>query len=356
MKLPTGIAPRRTIAALPAERGIREGRAGNLRLDFNENTLGCSPAVLRAIRRVTPERVAMYPEYESARRRMARFFGVRPEELALTNGADEALRLVFDAFVERGDRVLMAHPTFTMYSIYAALFAARVIGLRYDAAMRFPLAEALSALRRASGAPRLFFLANPNNPTGTLLGAEEIRRLVEAARRTLVVVDEAYFEFCGVTVLPWIRRYPHLVVVRTFSKANGLAGLRLGCLMAGEQTARAFRRAQPPFPVNCLALEAALAAIGDAGYRREYAREVLRARRELENALNRLGVRAFPSGGNFLLADFGPAAGRVLRALERNSILVRDREADFGRPGFLRITVGTRGQMARVVRVLESAL
>jgi histidinol-phosphate aminotransferase len=336
-----------------AEHGLREGRAGYLRLDYNENTVGCSPAVKAALARMTREEVAMYPEYEATRRRLARYFRVRPEELVLSNGADESLRLIFDAFVERDDRILLAHPTFTMYYLYAALFEARITQLRYDAQMRFPLEDVLRALRAK---PRVFFLANPNNPTGTLVPAEDIRRILGAATRTLVVVDEAYFDFSGVTVLPWINRYPNLVVVRTFSKANGMAGLRLGCLMSDSETALAFRKAQPPFPVNTPALVAARAAAADRGYVKQYVKEILKNRRNLENALNRSGVRCFPSGGNFLLADFGPRAPQILKALERKRILLRDRTQDFGRPGFIRITIGTRPQMARLTRALEEIL
>lgn len=347
------IPPRRAILSMGAEHGLREGREGFLRLDCNENTVGCSPRVRQALARLTRQQVAMYPEYEAARRRLARHFGVQPAELTLSNGADESLRLIFDAFVERGDRILLVHPTFTMYYLYAALFAARIEKLHYDAQMRFPLEDVLGALRRS---PRVFFLANPNNPTGTLVSAAEIRRVLEAATRTLVVVDEAYFEFSGVTVLPWIRRFPQLVVVRTFSKAFGMAGLRLGCLMACRETTTAFRAAQPPFPVNTAALVAARAAVADARFAHTYVREVLRARRELENGLNRLGVRAFPSAGNFLLVDFGPQAPRILRALARRDILLRDRAPDFSRVGPVRITVGTRPQMARLLRELEAVL
>jgi len=347
------IPPRSAIRRMPAELGLREGRERFLRLDYNENTAGCSHTVRAAIARVSAAGVAMYPQFEATRKDLARFFGVRPAELALTNGADEALRLVFDAFVERGDKVLLADPTFTMYRVYAVLFAARVRARRYDPEMRFPLRDVLRELRHA---PRVLFLANPNNPTGTLLSRREIAQVLRAARRTLVVLDEAYFDFSGVTVLPWIRRYPNLVVIRTFSKASGMAGLRLGCMMANARLSALLRRAQPPFPVNTLALAAARAAVRDRAGIRRFVREVAAARAETQTALTRLGVRWWPSAGNFLLADLGPRAGRILRSLERRGILLRDRSRDFGRAGPVRITVGTRPQMRRVIRVLERLL
>jgi len=327
-----------------------EGRAGKLRLDFNENTIGCSPVVRRALARMTRESLAMYPEYEATTRRLARFFRVRPAELVLANGADDALRLIADTYVEKGSAVLLAEPTFTMYRFYAELAGARVVALRYDDSMRFPLDQALQALRRR---PRVLFLANPNNPTGTLLAQESLRRILAGAPQTLVVVDEAYYEFSRATVLPWIRRFGNLVVVRTFSKATGLAGLRLGCLFANQEVMDVMRRACSPFPVNTAALVAAEAAVRDARFVRNYAREVTLSKQALAGALERMKIPVFSSAGNFLLADFGVRAPRLLTGLERQGILLRDRSSDFGRAGYVRITVGTRAQTQRLIGALK---
>ena len=237
-----------------------EGREGKLRLDFNENTVGCSPAVLRALRGITREQLTLYPEYELSVRRLAKSFGVRPAEMLLTNGVDDALRLLMETFIDPGNTVLIPEPTFSMYRFFSEVAGARVETVRYDEAMRFPLQATLKALRRA---PRVLFLANPNNPTGTLLDRAALTRILDAAPRTLVVVDEAYFEFSGLTVLPWIRKRHNLVVSRTFSKAAGLAALRLGALFAQAKLADAMRRAFTPYPVNSAALVAAEAAIGD---------------------------------------------------------------------------------------------
>jgi histidinol-phosphate aminotransferase len=340
---------RRAVARMRAPHVPIEGRAGKLRLDFNENTQGCSPKVRAALALITRERVGMYPEYEAARRRLARFFRVAPAELLLANGADDALRLIADAFLECGSRVLVVEPTFPMYHHYVAVADARLVRLRHDAEMRFPLADALRALRRG---PRVFFLANPNNPTGTLVGRNDLRAILRAAKKTIVVVDEAYWEFAGVTALPWIRRYPNLLVARTFSKAAGLAGLRIGCLFGNRELIAEIRKTQPPFAVNSAAMIAAEAAIQDTSYIRRYVREVRLARKELATALAGQGIKVFPSGANFLLADFGSRAPAILRALARQGILLRDRTADFGRGGYVRITVGTRPQMRRLVRAL----
>jgi histidinol-phosphate aminotransferase len=327
-----------------------EGREGKLRLDFNENTVGCSPSVLRALRHVTAEQLAMYPEYENSVRRLARYFGVRPTEMLLTNGVDDALRLLMEVFIELGNAVLIPEPTFSMYRFFSQAAGARIVSVRYDEAMNFPLEATLRELRRS---PHILFIANPNNPTGTLLDETALTRILDAARRTVVLVDEAYFEFSGVTVLRWIRHRPNLIVSRTFSKAAGLAALRIGALLARSDIISAMRRAFTPYPVNSLALTAAEAAIKDEKFLRAYRENVLQSRSELARGLEQMGARVFPSGANFVLADFGPGGSRLVKRLARRGILVRDRASEFGRDGFVRITAGTVQQTQRLLKAIK---
>jgi histidinol-phosphate aminotransferase len=333
-----------------------EGRAGKLRLDFNENTVGCSPAVLEALKRLTPEQIAIYPEYEATTKRLARYFRARPDEMLLTNGIDDALHVLIDTFVEPGSTVLIVEPTFSMYRFYAQLAGARIralrygIEMRYEAETRFPQEQVLRALKRK---PRALLLANPNNPTGTLITQDQIRAILRGAPRTLVLVDEAYFEFAGTTVLPWIRRYPNLVVSRTFSKTAALAALRLGFLFASKEIIAALRRADSPYPVNIAARVAAEAMIRDPRSMRYYAEMIVRNRAPLMNSLENMGGRVYPSDANFLLVDFGKLATRMVARLERQGILVRDRASEFGREGFMRITVGTAEQNDRLLRAIH---
>lgn len=327
-----------------------EGREGKLRLDFNENTVGCSPAVLRALQTVTAEQLAMYPEYENSVRRLAANFGVRPSEMLLTNGVDDALRLLMEVFVEPGDAVLIPEPTFSMYRFFSQVAGARVISVRYDEKMNFPVEATLRELRRS---PHILFIANPNNPTGTLLDEASLARILDAAPRTVVLVDEAYFDFSGLTVLHWIRRRPNLIVSRTFSKAAGLAALRMGALFARSDVIAAMRRAFTPYPVNSLALVAAEAAIGDEKFLRAFIRDVLESRSLLARGLEQLGARVFPSSANFVLADFGRGGTRLVKQLARRGILVRDRASEFGRDGFMRITAGTTAQTQRLLKTIK---
>lgn len=341
---------RPSVARIHDYEAPEEGREGKLRLDFNENTVGCSPSVLRALRKVTPERLAMYPEYEKSVRRLAASFQVRPSEMLLTNGVDDALRLLMEVFIQPGDSVLIAEPTFSMYRFFSQVAGARIVSARYDEGMRFPLEPMIAELAHS---PNVLFIANPNNPTGTLLDEPALARMLDAAPSTVVLIDEAYFEFSGLTVLPWIRRRPNLIVSRTFSKAAGLAALRLGALFARADLIAAMRRAFTPYPVNSLALTAAEAAIGDRKFLRTYIAQVRESREKLTQGLEQLGARVFPSGANFVLADFGPGATRLVKRLARRGILVRDRASEFGRDGFVRITAGTVPQTRTLLKAIR---
>lgn len=347
------VMPRHALAEGRDRPPMLENRGGKLRLDMNENLLGCSPKARTALRRLNVETLTMYPEKETAIARLAPAFGVRPDEMLVVGGIDEALRLIADAYIERGRSVLLVEPTFPMYRFYAEQRDARIRTLRYDREMRFPLREVLRVL---STGPSVFFLANPNNPTGNLLDARTLGTILKAAARALVVVDEAYFEFSGVTMLPQIRRRRNLAVTRTFSKATGLAGLRVGCIFAHRDVATILKRAQAPFPVGTAALVAAEAALKDRAFVRRAVQTIRQGRATLEQGLSRLGVRVFPSAANFVLVDFGERGPAITDALERRGILARDQGSSFDRPGFVRITIGNEKQMRRFLSVLETLL
>jgi histidinol-phosphate aminotransferase len=325
-----------------------EGREGKIRLDFNENTTGCSAAARRALARLSAKQIATYPEYEVATRKLARYFRVDPEELLLTNGGDDALRVFFDTFVEPRSDVLICEPTFPMYRYYAEIAGAHVKVLRYGKNMEFPLGEALAALRKR---PRVFFLANPNNPTGTLVDSAAVRELLRAVKHTVVVLDEAYAEFSVESAVSWVRRYPHLFVARTFSKAEGMAGLRLGAVIGHRDSLSFVRRAMPPYPVNLAALVAGVAAVEERKTIARYVRDVKRLRAWFGRELERRGVRVFPSAANFVLADFGKDGPAFFKTLARRNILVRERSHDLG-PGFARITIGTEGELKKLLKIL----
>lgn len=313
-----------------------------LRLHANENTAGCSPAVLAALRQAlrAPD-LAAYPDYQPAQREIAAAFGVAPGEMLLTNGGDEAIQLLFQTYVDPGDQVILLRPSYSMYRFYAALSAANVCELDYERpGFAFPMAAMLAAIRPTT---RAILLANPNNPTGGCISTAAIECILRAAPQAAVLMDEAYFDFCGTTALPLLPACPNLFVCRTFSKAHGLAALRLGCLFSHPANIAAVRRAQSPYSVNLGALLAARASLRHPAYLRAYVQEVASARALAAAGLRALGFRVHAGCANFLLFEAGGRASALCAALAARGILLRDCGRDI--PGAVRLTLGTRSQM-----------
>lgn len=343
--------PRAAVVRMAPYSPPTSGRAGKLRLDFNENTVGCSPEVVRFLReRLSEDALAVYPEYEDARRELAAFFGVAGDELLLTNGTDEAIQLLVNTYVDDGEDVLLLRPSYAMYRFYAEVAGASIREIDYrDGDLAFPLEELLEAIRPAT---RLLLVANPNNPTGTATDQSGLCRILDRAGSAAVLVDEAYFDFCGVTALGLRARYPNLFVSRTFSKVYGMAALRIGCLISTASNTAWLRKAQSPYSVNALAALAARAAIRDAEYARRYVAESLEGRRLLYEGFDRLLIPYVPSQANFVLFRAGDRAREVRDRLHEQSVLVRDRSYEL--PGCVRVTAGTPVQVRRFFMALES--
>jgi histidinol-phosphate aminotransferase len=344
------LRPRRAVERLKAYHPPREGRGGKLRLDFNENTVGCAPQVIRALRnKLDGDWLSRYPEYEEARETLARYFGVSADELLLANGTDDAIKMVCDTFVGPGDELIVPAPTFPVYEFFHTVAGGRTTRVRYDQKFRLTARMLLSAVNKRT---RWMAIANPNNPTGTIVSQRDLRTILREAPDVLVLVDEAYVDFSGQTVLPWIKKYPNLVVTRTFSKAFGLAALRLGCILTNAEITGPMHRAQNPFAVNSLALACALEAIKHDPYVARYARQVCNNRGKLCRFLDKAGIPYVPSSSNFVLARIGAKASEIALKLRAQDILVRDWSYDPRLQGYLRFTVGSSEQTRRLIRGL----
>ena len=345
------LSPREAVRTLPSYHPPLAGRDG-LRLDFNENTVGCSPRVLECLRRLLPEQIAKYPEREPVEAVVADMLGIAAPELLLTNGVDEAIHLLCETYLEPGDETLIVVPTYSMYRIYMMAAGARVISLPAGNDFCFPVEDLCSSI---SPRTRLIAIANPNNPTGAVASAEDLLRIAHAAPDAAVLVDEAYFEFYGQTMLTAYGRVPNLFVARTFSKAYGLAGLRIGALIGDPDHMRAVRRVSSPYNVNAVALGCLPYALGDQAYIQQYVSEVRESRKRLERALEASGIQFWPSHANFVLARVGAAASFVDGMLRRG-ILVRDRSDDHGCGGCVRITLGPRAHADRLLTALQETV
>lgn len=329
------------------------GDRSGLRLDFNENTLACSPRVREALGAISTADLTRYPERGPIEAMVARHHGLLPEQVLLTNGVDEAIHVLCQTYLDPGERMLFSVPTYTMYDVYGSGADATLDRVMAGADFSFPLEAMLAAIRPET---RLIAVANPNSPTGQTVKREQLLALIAAAPHAAVLVDEAYFHFFGESVMDLVGQVPNLIVARTFSKAYGLAGLRLGMLAASAEQMEWMRRVISPYSVNTLALACLPPALADQSYLNWYVEEVRQARTELEQALDRLGLARWPSEANFVLVRVGDKHREFTQALRARRVLVRDRSADPGCAGCVRITVGTREQTRAAVQAIEESL
>ena len=329
------------------------GNRDALRLDFNENTLACSPRVREVLGRISADALTRYPERKPVEAIVAAYLGLAASQVALTNGVDEAIHVLFETFLEAGDELLLPVPTYAMYEIYASSTDARVVAVQAADDLKFPFERLLAAITPRT---KIIAIASPNSPSGSAATRAQILEIARHARQALLLVDEAYFHFHGETVIDQIGTMPNLVVARTFSKAYGLAGLRLGLLAGPEETMRWVRRVLSPYSVNALALACLPSALEDTAYLDWYVSEVLAARTEFEAALDAAGLCRWPSRANFILVEIGPQHAEFVRLMSASGVLVRDRSSDPGCDGRVRITIGTREQMRQAVMALNEAI
>jgi histidinol-phosphate aminotransferase len=344
------VKPRAAVVAMAPYHPPTGNRHDKVRLDFNENTVGCSLKVIEALKEgLTADSLTIYPDYTSVRATLSAFFQVSPDELLLTNGTDEAIQVLINTYIDDGDEVIVFRPSYAMYRFYCEVAGAKLVEVAYvPPAVEFPLTELLAAITPDT---RAVLVSNPNNPTGTAIGLAAIEQILNAAPNAAVLIDEAYFEFCGVTALGLLHRYPNLFVSRTFSKVYGMAAMRIGCLFSQAANVQYLHKAQSPYSVNMLAAMAAEAAVRDTAYVARYVEQALQSRRLLEQGFDKLGIRYVPSAANFILGYFGDRAIEVCDVLRKHAILVRDRSYEI--PGGVRITVGTPEQAQQVLTELE---
>jgi histidinol-phosphate aminotransferase len=348
--LKPALEPREAVIRMAPYSPPTGGRLDKLRMDFNENTVGCSPRIAQFLRdNITQALMSVYPDYTGVRECLAPHFGVEPSQVLLTNGTDEAIQVLINTYVDDGDEVLLMRPSYAMYRFYAEVAGAAIREVDFQPPdFEFPIERLIDAITPRTKA---VLLANPNNPTGTGFTLDFIERILTHAPQAAVLIDEAYFEFSGITALPLLPRARNLFVSRTFSKVYGMAAMRMGCLFSQDSNIAFLHKAQSPYSVNTLAAMAASEAVKDTDYISHYVTETLAARDLLCKGLEKLGIPYTSSSANFVLGHFGRRAIEVRDALRGRAILVRDRSYEI--PGGVRITVGTCDQTERVLNELD---
>ena len=346
------VKPRKAVLEMPEYHPPLAGRTA-LRLDFNENTFGSSPRVMERLRAVTAEELTKYPEREPVERIVAKHFGLQAEQVLLTNGVDEAIHLMCCAFLEAEDEALIATPSFFMYDVSVQMMTPRLRKVQADATMEFPFERFMAAITEQT---KLIIVASPNNPTGAVAGREHLLAIAAAAPQAVLMVDEAYYHFDGASVMGDLAALPNMIVARTFSKAYGLANLRIGMLAGNAELLKYVRKVSSPYNVNGVALDCLPVALADEEYVAWYSEQVRAGRQRMMDGLRELGVPFFPSHANFVLMSIGPKHKELVHAMRANGVLLRDRSADPGCDGFVRITIGVEEHVTRGLAALKVCL
>jgi histidinol-phosphate aminotransferase len=330
-----------------------------LRLHQNENTAGCSPRVLEALRTLRADQIGFYPPYSAATEACARYLGVSSGAVHLTNGLDEGimslavvcLRPLADGLIPEA---IIPEPAFEIFKFDTEVVGGRPVTVAPEPNFQFPLERVLAAITPRT---RLVFLTNPNNPTGVPMPLEAIRTISAAVpEEAIVFVDEAYADFSGTTFLPQLATCPNVIVGRTFSKAFGLAGLRIGCLVGAADRLDPIRLAIPVYSVNIAAVVAMQAALDDQSFVADYIRQVAESKALMYAACDRLGLTYWKSSANFVLVCAGERTAALVSGAAERGIYLRDRTTEPGCAGCVRIGAGIVEHTRRCIAVMEEVL
>jgi len=330
-----------------------------LRLHQNENTGGCSPRVLEALARLRPDQIGFYPPYAGATAAVARYLGVPEDRITLANGLDEGIMALAVAYLrpQAGGFVpeaIVPEPAFEIFRFDTAVAGGKLVQVMPRRDFSFPLDEVLAALTERT---RVVFLTNPNNPTGVSMPLAAVRTLAgRVPEGAVVFVDEAYAEFAGASFIPELSAHANVIVGRTFSKAFGLAGLRIGCLVGAADTMDPIRRAIPVYSVNVAAAAAIQAALGDLDHLNDYLRQVAESKALLYAACDRLGMSYVKSSSNFVLVCAGERTDALVKGAFSRGVYIRDRSTEPGCAGCIRIAAGIVEHTKRCIEVMEEVL
>jgi len=328
-----------SVQNLAPYQGPPADRIEKIRLDFNEVNLPPSPR-LSALK-FDPSLSGVYPQEDALIAKLAEHFQIDPKSFLVSNGSNEAITLILEAFIQEGDEVVIPFPTFSVYYLLLQSKNAKIKKISYDAELNFPRQQLLQA---AKNNPKLIILVNPNNPTGDMLKKAEIEEILQAAPDTLLVLDEAYVHFADEELWDLILRYENLIVLRTFSKAYALAGHRIGFALADPKTMALLYKVSLPFRVNHFSLKAAEIALDDEEHFRYILTTIKTEKAKMEKFLQSLKIDYLPSQTNFLLVKTGVWSKAIYLALAKQGIMVRHQGSNPLLKSYLRISMGTPAQ------------
>lgn len=342
--------PREEIKYMENYSAPLENRRNLLRLDFNENTVGPSPKVIEAIQAIKSNEISIYPEYNELKNKLCKtylnFKDLDIGEIGIFNGADAAINAIFNSYGEKGELFLTTNPTFGYYSPCATMRGMDTIQSEYIGRdFSFPIEDFELKLKKYK--PKLVFICNPNNPTGTVLKAEIIVELANNNKGCLFVIDELYEKFYGDSLLQKLNFNEHknIILIQSFSKTAGLAGLRIGFAFGHAELITNIDKVKGPYDVNSFAVTAALAALDDLSYIEKYVQEVKDARQWIMHKFDKSNVRSHFSGGNYFLIWPNKKPEILEINLRKKGILVRNMGNKKDIENSIRVSIGTKEQM-----------
>lgn len=322
-------------------------------LDLNESRWGCSSKVLDFLRKISAEEIGKYPDERKLVKLLADYYRVDEECIMLTNGADEGIRCVMDACIERGDEVVMVDPTFSIFEIVCKICSAEIKKVPYRKNLEYPVDEVINSIGEKT---KIVVVVNPDSPTGSWINRKEFIRILEGARDSFVLLDETYHHFAGETFVDLVRNYSNLIVIHSFSKAFGLAGLRLGYLVSQPENIKEIKKARLPFSVSSMAVAAGCEAMKDIDYIKYVVKEVNVEKEFLHRKLDEIGVEMKKTYTNFVLIDVGKKSKDVCKHLMENGILVKSLHEVPLLSKYIRVAVGKREDNEMLIDALRKVL
>jgi len=328
-------------------------RKNKIRLDLNESPLGCSPKVMEAIKSAHPDDISTYPEYQTLMEKIANCFEIKPENVLVSDGGDDAIRCVIDTYVEEKDEVIIPEPSYPMFEILCKIRGAKILKVPYDKDLSFPTEKVLGQINERT---RMIVLPNPGNPTGTSIKGKDLVQILK--RGKIVLLDEAYWHFAKKSYIRLIKDFDNLFVTQSFSKVFGLAGLRLGFLASEESNIQTVMKVALPFGVSSLAVMAGIAALDDKKFVEHIVKETEKEKRFLCQELEKFGnvLKVHKTDTNFLLVDLGELSDEIHKKLADKNVLVRRMDGYSVLKGFLRITIGKREDNLALLEAIKEAI
>ena len=344
---------RKSVAALSAYPISPVTRRDKLRLDLNENNFGCSPKVIEALSNPDRWDISAYPEYGELYQALSGRSALPVDHILVTNGADDGIRCLMQVFIEDGDKVVLSDPGFSIFNIFAAAAGAQLVKVAYLADLQFPFEGFMTA---AIQKPKLMAVVRPDSPTGGLISRKQLVHLLDAAPETIVILDETYHHFLQESCVDLVPQYQNLIVMQSFSKAYALAGMRIGIIYAQPELIQHFRKVNPPFSVNGLAVVAARAALSDADYLQQVVEVVTAEKERLIGAFELLGLQAVNAPANFILLNVGDRADEIHGQLLEEKIIVKNLNKISLLKGHFRVAVGPADVNDRFLQAMKEII